>query len=323
MVNSDPLVGLSIGDTADLTPTDFLPVIAEPDTKPPLDNIVAFTVNMTRFGGSDTIRDDYIRDDGGTGASGKTLTDPQDLSQTPLLQHAYSQFLAILIDVSSIDQLHSLNMAGIDLDHSEVWNFQYFNTSDQLIHQIIIGPGTSTAGDGAAFPVSYTNSEISKAAVWGAMNLNQRERIGFAIDNICIEAIDQDETAWGTGLDFPGKNWATYFTYFVQAPNPECEGATCETFDQFPCGPDGCSNPICATIVEGGGVCVEGLTSCDATPNCVTSDDCPTGALCAVDTCCGDHGECAMPWMWCVNIPDTTSLEALSLTSSGPTWGCD
>jgi hypothetical protein len=37
----------------------------------------------------------------------------------------------------------------------------------------------------------------------------------------CIFAMDVDyyadgETAWGDGNDFPGKNWATYFTYTVQ-----------------------------------------------------------------------------------------------------------
>ena len=27
-----------------------------------------------------------------------------------------------------------------------------------------------------------------------------------------------DETAWGAGEDFPGRNWATYFVYTVQGP---------------------------------------------------------------------------------------------------------
>lgn len=27
---------------------------------------------------------------------------------------------------------------------------------------------------------------------------------------------EEDETAWGAGVDFPGRNWATYFTYHVQ-----------------------------------------------------------------------------------------------------------
>jgi len=29
---------------------------------------------------------------------------------------------------------------------------------------------------------------------------------------------EREETAWGAGFDFPGKNWATYFTYTVQLP---------------------------------------------------------------------------------------------------------
>ena len=28
-----------------------------------------------------------------------------------------------------------------------------------------------------------------------------------------------EETAWGYGLEFPGKNWAMYFTYFIQCPD--------------------------------------------------------------------------------------------------------
>jgi hypothetical protein len=32
-----------------------------------------------------------------------------------------------------------------------------------------------------------------------------------------------DETAWGAGIEFPGKNWATYFTYLVQSPGPTVE----------------------------------------------------------------------------------------------------
>ncbi|MFW9772026.1 MAG: hypothetical protein ACFFEO_07665 [Candidatus Thorarchaeota archaeon] len=34
--------------------------------------------------------------------------------------------------------------------------------------------------------------------------------------SICYDYIDMEESAWGAGFDFPGKNWATYFTYTVQ-----------------------------------------------------------------------------------------------------------
>jgi hypothetical protein len=35
---------------------------------------------------------------------------------------------------------------------------------------------------------------------------------------LCYDYIDREETAWGAGTSFPGKNWATYFTYGVQPP---------------------------------------------------------------------------------------------------------
>ncbi|MFX0040837.1 MAG: hypothetical protein ACFFAB_15975 [Candidatus Heimdallarchaeota archaeon] len=41
---------------------------------------------------------------------------------------------------------------------------------------------------------------------------------------ICYDYIDMEETAWGAGIDFPGSNWATYFTYTVQG----------ETYDIWP-----------------------------------------------------------------------------------------
>jgi hypothetical protein len=36
---------------------------------------------------------------------------------------------------------------------------------------------------------------------------------------------EQDETAWGDGTEFPGSNWATYFTYTVQG-TPTCPAIT-------------------------------------------------------------------------------------------------
>ncbi len=34
----------------------------------------------------------------------------------------------------------------------------------------------------------------------------------------CYDYFKKAETAWADGLEFPGKNWATYFTYTVQSP---------------------------------------------------------------------------------------------------------
>ena len=46
----------------------------------------------------------------------------------------------------------------------------------------------------------------------------------------CINLVYQDETAWGDGFDFPGKNWATYFTYtpveYVDSDLTISEGST-------------------------------------------------------------------------------------------------
>lgn len=188
MVSSDPLVGLLVGQTGDLTPDGRYPIIAEPDNKlPDYTNLVAFTVNMGNFGGTDPYRDDYVRDDGGTGAGGMLLTDPLDEGQTLLLQHAYSQFLAIVIDVSDICGVQGLNLVAIDFDHNEVWHFQYFDTDNTLIYEYVMGPASGITGDGAAFLIEYSNPEISKVAIWGANNLGERERIGYAIDNVAIE----------------------------------------------------------------------------------------------------------------------------------------
>jgi len=42
--------------------------------------------------------------------------------------------------------------------------------------------------------------------------------------------IIQKETAWGEGPEFPGKNWAMYFTYEIQScGEPSPEPTTCET----------------------------------------------------------------------------------------------
>jgi len=229
MVSSDPLVGLTVGDWADLTPVvDEYPIIAEADTKPPLEDIVAFTVNEVPFGGSDTIRDDYVRDDKGTGAGGKLLTDPQDPRQIPLMWHAYSRFLAIAIDLTGINKLQSLSLVGVDLDHNELWHFQYFDENDQLINEINVGPGVTSTGDGVAFPVLYFNPLIKKLIIWGEMNQGVREIIGYALDNICVSAVIQDETAWGDGCDgtrFSDRSWGTYFTYTPRTAAPLTEPA--------------------------------------------------------------------------------------------------
>jgi len=215
MVDYNPLMNLSVGETATLTVKDDLPIIAEELT---MDSdyygLVAFTSN------SNGMKDDLVLDDAGTGAGGKMLTDALDYSQIPLLYHAYTKYQAILVNVSNVLNVDTLNFVGIDLDHNELWHFQYFDENDVLIADVTVGPGTS-GGDGKAYPTFFTDSRISKVAIWGEQNQKIPDRLGFAIDNIKVTTKTvtvQEETAWGAGFDFPGKNWATYFTYTVQLP---------------------------------------------------------------------------------------------------------
>lgn len=230
MTQSLPLHGLNIGDAGTFTPPahegDLYPIVATPATTTPgpstLENIVAFTI----FG--DYTRDDEVADPNGTGAGGNTLTDPQDLSQVPLQRHAISKFLAIVVDVSNVDYLQDLNLVSIDMDHGEEWHFQYFNNENILIYEAVLNEGNVGYGDGKAFPVDYSNPEISKVAIWGGNNNGIAERIGYAIDNICITTVEE-ETAWGGEEEFPGKNWATYIVYESSCP-PECKVYLSESF---------------------------------------------------------------------------------------------
>ncbi len=43
--------------------------------------------------------------------------------------------------------------------------------------------------------------------------------IELSIAAHAVVELDGYETAWGDGPDFPGRNWATYFTYIVQLCN--------------------------------------------------------------------------------------------------------
>ena len=221
---------LAVGDIAEFklpdSEDDYYPIVATPQTTGGLsenyDNIVAFTVK------GEYANDDLVYFENGTGAGGNTLTDPQDLTQTKLMQHAYHKGLAIVIDVSEIDNYESINFAAVDLDHGELWRFQYFNSAGELLEvQTLNGPDQS--GDGKAFPISNANPNVAAIVIWGGMNNGNSEVVGYAFDNFCITTIEE-ETAWGDGPGFPGRNWATYFNYVVTCeppePPPGCETET-------------------------------------------------------------------------------------------------
>ena len=72
----------------------------------------------------------------------------------------------------------------------------------------------------------------------------------------------------------------------TEGPEPDCAGQTCYTFTT--CNPgSGCNYPVCGSLAEGGGLCVEGTTSCSELGDCTTSSDCSDDELCFVDSCCG------------------------------------
>jgi hypothetical protein len=69
-------------------------------------------------------------------------------------------------------------------------------------------------------------------------------------------------------------------------PNPECAGATCQTFVECSSGNPDC---VCVTTEPGtGGLCVPGTTQCLSLTACGPNFECPEGQLCAVNTCCID-----------------------------------
>jgi hypothetical protein len=68
-------------------------------------------------------------------------------------------------------------------------------------------------------------------------------------------------------------------------PNPECAGATCDTFVECSSGNPDC---VCVTTEPGpGGLCIPGSTLCSTLTPCGPNFECPAGELCAVNTCCG------------------------------------
>jgi len=96
-----------------------------------------------------------------------------------------------------------------------------------------------------------------------------------------------------------------------------CQGQTCGNFST--CNPgSGCGNPVCATISEGGGVCVEGQTPCAGLADCTTSADC-AGGLCLVGTCCG-RPVCVGATAFCPDI-GASLVPDNQLLPVGPTIG--
>ena len=87
----------------------------------------------------------------------------------------------------------------------------------------LLGEADNTNQDGI-----HTTSEFDLGALSWAKYIKVVDTTDPALHNssaadgldvnaiVSLQDCIQEETAWGDGLDFPGKNWATYFMYHVQ-----------------------------------------------------------------------------------------------------------
>jgi len=197
MTSTNPLISLSVGQTAALTPTGDYPYAAAPNNKGTgYTNIVGWTVNT----GGDPYVDDYVLSDPyGTGAGGMTLADTPDFSQTSLLEHAYTKEQSIVIDFTGLypNLPEIVGLAEIDLDHNEKWMTLYFDINKKLIHISTLGPATDNSGDGVAYPETFTHAPgIAYLAYLIMDNLGQFYRGGAGIDELMVYK-EQDEPPVG------------------------------------------------------------------------------------------------------------------------------
>lgn len=82
-----------------------------------------------------------------------------------------------------------------------------------------------------------------------------------------------------------------------ETPDPSCSGEICGTFTR--CNEDAGCEGICASVAEGGGVCVDIDTRCEDLRPCPNgSSDCPEGGFCVVNTCCISP-VCVLPSNFC------------------------
>lgn len=101
-------------------------------------------------------------------------------------------------------------------------------------------------------------------------------------------------------------------------PTCECAGQTCETFTT--CNPGSpCSNPVCGSTAEGGGLCVEGATPCAGLADCGTSADCDPG-VCFVNSCCV-RSVCVDPVAFCPDIGAADVVPVIAATEEATIGG--
>ncbi len=64
---------------------------------------------------------------------------------------------------------------------------------------------------------THTVTATSSSTCLSFTELGSADSLGSLLDGVSVLGVEeQEESAWGDGYDFPGKNWATYITYTVQ-----------------------------------------------------------------------------------------------------------
>jgi hypothetical protein len=108
--------------------------------------------------------------------------------------------------------LYASLMVNADNEFWAYLNGEFVGTDDQ-----IFDGGTSITGVetyDSIIPLEGSNWLEFIVKNWGQCSGNPN---GLVYKTV-VEYLYGAETAWGAGSDFPGKNWATYFTYTVQPP---------------------------------------------------------------------------------------------------------
>lgn len=162
------------------------------------------------------------------------------------------------------------------LEEAEVWasqdgeNWTYLGTADNTTRDELGIHSIATFDLGDLQSAEY----IKIVDVCDPENFNTRPTAdGYDLNAVtALQDCIQEETAWGNGLPFPGKNWAMYFEYEVQKcepeePPPGIEPGDFRTQTQGGWG-TGCQgdNPGCYRDANFGGCFPSGLTvGCDYT----------------------------------------------------------
>jgi hypothetical protein len=116
---------------------------------------------------------------------------------------------------------HDFTVPGYPL--SGVLHIATDNTYSASLNGVFVGEQTdynlwSQVGEYDFMPVEGSNTFQVIGSNFGNSSYNINNNPAGLIYEAEITYLESDESAWGDGLDFAGKNWATYFSYTVQKP---------------------------------------------------------------------------------------------------------